>query len=511
MESKMRKKIKKPEPISHKEILLVVDAVSNEKDVPREIIFEALEEALAYASKKNQKIDMHVRVAIDRETGTHTTYRQWLIVEDGEMESFTKEITIEAAQALEPEKELGDFIEDEIESVEFGRIGAQAAKQVIVQKVREAERKRVIDAYEDKVGKILFGVVRRVDRNGAFLDLGDNVEAFIPREKMIPREAIRVGDRVRGILDTVRGENKGPVLFLSRISSAFLVELFRLEVPEIGQDVIQIHGAARDPGARAKIAVSSDDPRLDPVGACVGMRGSRVQTVSNELSGERVDIILWNETPGQFVINALAPAEVLSITVDEENKTMDVAVENEKLALAIGKGGQNIRLASEVTGWRLNIMDAEEAEEKSQKELAETIAFFTQQLDVDEDIAKILADEGFTTVEEVAYVPEDEMCEIEAFDEDIVAALKERAQDALLTSALALEEEIGDVLQLSELEGITDEEITKLNDNEINIAEDLAELSVDEVVELGFEAEWAAKMILAARKPWFEAENETEQ
>ena len=507
----MRKKIKKAEPISHKEILLVVDAVSNEKDVPREIIFEALEEALAYATKKKQKIDMNIRIAIDRETGEHQAFRQWLIVEDGTEGSPTKEITLSAAQELEPEKELGGFIEDDIETVEFGRIGMQAAKQVIVQKVREAERMRVIDAYEGKVGTILFGVVKRVDRNGAFLDLGDNVEAFIPREKMIPREAIRVGDRVRGILDTVRGENKGPVLFLSRVSAKFLIELFRLEVPEIGQGIIEIHGAARDAGARAKIAVSSQDPRLDPVGACVGMRGSRVQTVSNELSGERVDIILWDDTPGQFVINALAPAEVLSIVVDEENNSMDVAVEKEKLALAIGKGGQNIRLASEVTGWKLNIMDAEEAEEKSQKELDETIALFIEQLDVDEDIAKILAEEGFTTIEEVAYVPDDEMCEISAFDEDIVVALKERAQDALLTSAIAMEEEIGDVLQLHELESITDEDITKLNENKIIIAEDLAELSVDEMVELGFDAKWATKMILEARKPWFEAENESEQ
>ncbi len=506
----MRKK-RERQAMSHKEILLVVDAVSNEKDVSREIIFEALEEALAFATKKNKKIDMSIRVEIDRATGEYKTFRQWLIVEDGEEENPTREMTLSAAKELDPEKELGEFIEDEIDSVEFGRIAAQAAKQVIVQKVREAERKRIINAYEGKLGQILFGVVKRVDRNGAYLDLGDNVEAFIPREKMIPREAIRVGDRIRGILDSVRAENKGPVLFLSRVSASFLIELFRLEVPEIGQGVIEIHGAARDPGARAKIAVASVDPRLDPVGACVGMRGSRVQTVSNELSGERVDIILWDENPGQFVINALAPAEVVTIVVDEENQSMDVAVEKDKLALAIGKGGQNIRLASEVTGWKLNVMDVSEAEEKTQKEMQVYIELFMKQLDVDEDIAQLLAQEGFTTIEEVAYVPDEEMMEIEGFDEEIVEALKERAQDALLTNAIALEENIDDALLLVDIDGISADDIEKLNQNNIQTAEDLAECSVDELVDLGFDAQWASKVILEARKPWFYSENETEQ
>ncbi|MCK4708213.1 MAG: transcription termination/antitermination protein NusA, partial [Gammaproteobacteria bacterium] len=388
----------------NKEILYVVDAVSHEKGVEKEVIFGAIEAALAQATRKRHKVDIQARVCIDRETGEYDTFRQWEVIdlaetEDGMLEHPTKEMTLEAAQIDEPDIKPGEFVEEEIDSVEFGRIAAQTAKQVIVQKVREAERQQVFEAYKDRVGELIMGVVKRVERGNVYLDLGNNAEAFIPREELIPREQIRPGDRLRGYLKEVREEIRGPQLFVSRTSPEFLLELFKLEVPEVGQGLIEILGAARDPGARAKIAVLTNDARLDPVGACVGMRGSRVQTVSNELSGERVDIILWDENPAQFVINAMSPAEVLSIVVEEEKHSMDIAVAEDKLSQAIGRGGQNIRLASQLTDWELNVMTEEQAAEKSESETASTLQVFMESLDVDEEVANILVAEGFSNVE----------------------------------------------------------------------------------------------------------------
>jgi len=500
----------------NKEILYVVDAVSNEKAVEKEIIFEAIEAALATASRKKQGKDVEVRVSIDRETGAYDTYRRWEVaeeLEEGGLEFPLKQITLEAAQIDDPEIELGGYVEEEIESVEFGRIAAQTAKQVIVQKVREAERARVVEAFQDRVGELIMGTVKRVERGNIYLDLGDNVEGFIPREDVIPREAVRPGDRLRGYLKEVRSEARGPQLFISRTAPEFLVELFKLEVPEVGQDLIEIISGARDPGSRAKIAVKSNDPRMDPVGACVGMRGSRVQSVSNELAGERVDIILWDDNPAQFVINAMSPAEVLSIVVDEDAHSMDVAVEDEKLSQAIGKGGQNIRMASQLTGWNLNIMSTEDMEEKSETEGKVLVELFMEQLDVDEDVATILAAEGFSSIEEVAYVPESEFLSIEEFDEDIVEELRGRARDALLMKAISQEESVDEPQKdLLEMDGMNNELANKLATKGVCSMEDLAELAIDELQEIEeMSEESASALIMTARAPWFETEEETNQ
>ena len=428
----------------NKDILMVVEAVSNEKGVEKEIIFEAIELALAQATRKRYTEDIDVRVAIDRESGEYDTFRRWLVFEDEstELEFPERELRMIDAVDVNPDAEPGGYVEEPIESVEFGRIGAQTAKQVIVQKVREAERKQVVEEYENRVGELLSGVVKRVDRNGVYLDLGGNAEGFVPREQMIPREPVRQQDRLKALLYEVRSEPRGPQLFMTRTSPEFLLSLFQIEVPEVGQGLIEILGAARDPGLRAKIAVKSNDRRIDPVGACVGMRGSRVQAVSNELAGERVDIILWDENPAQFVINAMSPADVTSIVMDEERHSMDVAVEEEKLSQAIGRGGQNIRLASELSGWELNVMTEADAEEKSEAEAKELLLLFQKQLDVDEEVALILVQEGFSSVEEVAYVPAAELVAIEEFDENIVDELRNRARDVLLTQAIASEEQI---------------------------------------------------------------------
>lgn len=501
----------------NKEILYVVDAVSNEKNVDKEIIFEAIEAALATATRKKQGKDIQARVQIDRETGDYDTFRQWEVVEEmegGGLEFPLRQTTLEAAQVENPDMQLGDFVEEQIESVEFGRIAAQTAKQVIVQKVREAERARVVDAFKDKVGELVMGTVKRVERGNAYIDLGDNVEAIIPREEMIPREAVRPGDRLRGYLQEVRAESRGPQLFVSRTAPEFLVELFKIEVPEVGQDLIEIVSGARDPGSRAKIAVKSNDPRMDPVGACVGMRGSRVQSVSNELAGERVDIILWDESPAQFVINAMSPAEVVSIIVDEESNTMDIAVEDEKLSQAIGRGGQNIRMASQLTGWELNVMSSSEMESKAESESKELVIMFMEQLDVDEEVAAILAAEGFSSIEEVAYVPEQELLDIEEFDEDIVNELRGRARDALLTKAISKEEDVAEPEQdLLEMEGMDNELAFTLAGMGVCTMEDLAEQSVDELLEIeGMTDEKAGALIMTARAPWFENEaNESNQ
>ncbi|MFZ0470222.1 MAG: transcription termination factor NusA [Thiogranum sp.] len=500
-----------------KEILLVVDAVSNEKGVDKEVIFGAIEAALASATRKRHEEDIDARVAIDRNTGDYQTFRLWEVVEETPEEDEedeengyrypSRQVLLEEAREKNPDIQVGDFIEEPMESVDFGRIGAQTAKQVIVQKVREAERAQVVDAYQSRVGELVTGIVKRVERGNVYLDLGGNAEAIIYREEMIPREAVRPGDRLRGYLQDVRSEPRGPQLFISRVAPEFLIELFKLEVPEVGQGLIEILGAARDPGLRAKIAVKSNDPRIDPVGACVGMRGSRVQTVSTELAGERVDIILWNENPAQFVINAMSPAEVVSIVVDEERNSMDVAVTSDQLSQAIGRGGQNVRLASQLTNWELNVMDEQQAAEKSEEEAQKLQKLFMDDLDVDEEVAAILVQEGFSTVEEIAYVPNSELMQIEEFEEAIVEELRGRARDVLLTRAIVNEESMSGAQpaqDLLEMEGMDDELAYRLAGQGIVTMEDLAEQAVDDLLDIeGLEAERAGQLIMTARAPWF--------
>jgi N utilization substance protein A len=495
----------------NKEILLVVDAVSNEKGVDKEIIFGAIEAALASATRKKHGGDIDVRVQIDRDTGDYETFRRWQAVEpeEGEMlENPLAEITLDAAREVDAEIEAGGYVEDEMESIEFGRIAAQTAKQVIVQKVREAERAKVVEAYKDRVGELITATVKRVDRSGIILDLGGNAEALVSKQDMIPKEMVRTGDRLRGYLYDVRSEPRGPQLFVSRTAPELLIELFKLEVPEVGEGMIEILGAARDPGLRAKIAVHTTDSRIDPVGACVGMRGSRVQAVSNELGGERVDIILWNENPAQFVINAMSPADVVSIVMDEESNSMDVAVQEDNLSQAIGRGGQNVRLASQLTGWELNVMSEEQAAEKNESEARGFIDAFMEQLDVDEEVAAILVQEGFTSIDEIAYVPLEEMLGIEEFDEDIINELRERAKDALLTRAIAKEEVLSDAEPAEDLltmDGMEEALAHALAARGVPTMEDLAEQSIDELMEIdGMDEERAAQLIMTARAPWFE-------
>jgi N utilization substance protein A len=472
-----------------KEILMVVDAVSNEKGVEKDIVFEAIEAALASATRRKHGDDIEVRVAIDRETGEYDTFRRWLVFEDDstELEVPDRELRLMDAVDVDDSAEVGGFVEVPMESVEFGRIAAQTAKQVIVQKVREAEREQVVEEYQEREGELLSGLVKRVDRNGVYIDLGGNAEGFVARDQMVPREPVRPQDRIKALLTEVRSELRGPQLFMTRTSPQFLVELFKIEVPEVGQGLIEILGAARDPGLRAKIAVKSNDNRIDAVGACVGMRGSRVQAVSNELAGERVDIILWDDNPAQFVVNAMSPAEVVSIVVDEDAHSMDVAVEEDKLSQAIGRGGQNIRLASELSGWELNVMTAADAEEKSESEMRELIDLFSKQLDVDEEVALILVQEGFSTIEEVAYVPTAELVEIEEFDEDIVEELRNRARDVLLTQAIVKEEKMDEAEpaeDLLNLEGMDKGLAFLLASNGVVTREDLAELATDDLLEI---------------------------
>lgn len=493
----------------NKEILTVVDVVSNEKGVSKEIIFEAIEAALASATKKRNREDIESRVAVDRKTGDYDTFRRWEVLDDAEEIEFpSRQVSLSEAREKQADIEVGGFIEEPMESVDFGRIAAQTAKQVIVTKVREAERQQVVEAYENQVNTMVSGVVKRAERGNVILDLGNNAEAFIPREKMIPREIVRAGDRLRGFLEEVRTETRGPQLFLSRTTPKLLIELFKLEVPEINDGLIEILNAARDPGSRAKISVKANDPRIDPIGACVGMRGSRVQAVSNELAGERVDIILWDENPAQFVINAMAPAEVVSITVDEDAHSMDIAVEEENLSQAIGRGGQNIRLASELTQWELNVMSTQQAEEKSEVESQELIKMFMENLVVDEEVASILVQEGFSSVEEVAYVPEQEMLDIEEFDDELVAELRGRAKDIMLTRAIVSEEKLGNTEPAEDLlnmEGMNNALAYELASRGIVTMEDLAELSVDELQEIeAMDEEMAARLIMTARVPWFE-------
>ena len=498
-----------------KEILMVVDAVSNEKGVEKDIIFEAIEAALASATRRKHGEDIEVRVTIDRETGEYDTFRRWLVFEDEstELETPDRELRMIDAVDVDEAAEPGGYVEVPMESVDFGRIAAQTAKQVIVQKVREAEREQIVEEYQGREGEMLSGLVKRVDRNGVYIDLGGNAEGFVPREQMVPREPVRPQDRIKALLMEVRSEIRGPQLFMTRTSPQFLVELFKIEVPEVGQGLIDILGAARDPGLRAKIAVRSNDSRIDAVGACVGMRGSRVQAVSNELAGERVDIILWDDNSAQFVVNAMSPAEVVSIVVDEDKHSMDIAVEEDKLSQAIGRGGQNIRLASELSGWELNVMTAQDAEEKSETEMKDLIGLFSKQLDVDEEVSLILVQEGFSTIEEVAYVPAAELVAIEEFDEGIVDELRSRARDVLLTQAIVQEEKIDEVEpaeDLLSLEGMDKGLAFLLASKGVVTREDLAELATDDLLELNedVDAEQAAALIMKARAHWFEEEEQ---
>ena len=496
-----------------KEILLVVDAVSNEKSVPREKIFQALEFALAAATKKKNEGDIEVRVSIDRKTGSYETFRRWEVVaDDAVMEHPYREITLSAAQYDDPNLKIGDFVEEQIPSIEFDRITTQMAKQVIVQKVREAERSQVVEAYLDQVGELVTGVVKKVNRDSIIVDLGNNAEAMLPREEMLPRETYRPGDRLRALLFDVKPEARGAQLFLSRAKPEMLMELFRIEVPEIGEEMIELRGAARDPGSRAKIAVKSNDRRIDPVGACVGMRGSRVQAVSNELGGERVDIVLYDDNDAQFVINAMAPAEVASIIVDEDTHSMDIAVEDSNLAMAIGRNGQNVRLASQLTGWELNVMSVSDMKKKHQEETEKVRQQFMDALEIDEDFAEVLVDEGFSTLEEIAYVPISELLSIDGLDEDTVEVLRSRAKDVLTTRALANEESLEGAKPseaLLALEGLDTHTAYVIASKGVITLDDLAELGTDDLLEIvEMPEEKAAALIMAARNiVWFNESN----
>lgn len=487
-----------------REVLLVVDALAREKNVDKEIVFGALELALASATKKRFHDDVDVRVAIDRLSGEYETFRRWQVVPEDALEFPERQLTLEQALQQSGDIQLDDFVEQPLEAVEFGRIGAQAAKQVILQKIREAEREQILNDFLARKEHLVTGVIKRMERGSAIIESG-RLEALLPREQMIPKENLRVGDRVRAYLLRIDRGGRGPQLILSRVVPEFIVKLFELEVPEIEEGLLEIRAAARDPGMRAKIAVKSNDQRIDPIGTCVGMRGSRVQAVTGELGGERVDIILWSPDPAQFVIGALAPAEVSSIVVDEDKHSMDVVVEEEQLAQAIGRSGQNVRLASELTGWNLNIMTVEEAEQKNQEEYSTIRQLFIQKLDVDEEVADILIQEGFSTLEEVAYVPLAEMLEIDAFDEGTVNELRSRARNALLTDAIASEEKVENIAEsLLKMDGMDNETAGILAGKGVYTMDDLADLAVDDLVEMtGMDDERAKQLIMTARAPWF--------
>lgn len=497
----------------NKEILLVAEAVSNEKGVAKDIIFEAIEQALATATKKRYDEDADIIVSIDRLSGAYDTFRRWEVVSDDVMALLGTQFTTEEALEKDTSLQVGDVYQEQVENIEFGRIAAQAAKQVIVQKVREAERAQVVEEYRGRVGELVSGTVKKVTRDNIIVDLGNNAEGLLPREELVGREVFRMSDRVRAILQEIRPDARGPQLFLSRACPEMLMELFKIEVPEVSEQVIEIRAAARDPGSRAKIAVKTNDGRIDPIGACVGMRGSRVQAVSGELSNERVDIILWDDNPAQLVINAMAPAEVESIVVDEDAHTMDVAVAEDNLAQAIGRSGQNVRLASELTGWVINVMSTDEASEKHDQESGAILQNFMDNLDVDEDVALVLVEEGFTTLEEVAYVPLEEMVGIDGFDQDIAEELRARAKDALLTLAIANEEQLGEVEPAEDLlamDGMDRHLAYVLANMGIVTMEDLAEQAIEDLLDIeGLDEQRAGELIMTARAPWFaEAEQQ---
>ncbi len=493
-----------------KDILLVAEALANQKGVDMDEVVEAIEKALALVTKKNYPEEATMRVAIDRESGEHESFRQWVVIEDTPegAEFPDREILLSEAKKLDSDLDIGDTIEEPVESIDFGRIAAQQAKQLILRELRQAERKEVVKQYQERMGKLLSGMVKRVTRDSVLVDMSDNAEAIILKEDLIPREAVRMGDRIRAVLVEVNEERKGPLLRLSRIAPEMLTELFTIEVPEIGEEVIEIKAAARDAGSRAKIAVKTNDGRIDPIGACVGIRGSRVQTVSGELNGERIDIILWDDDPAQLVVNAMAPAEIASIVVDEESHCMDIAVHEEQLAQAIGRNGQNVQLASRLTGWMLNVMTEADAEQRTKEKSSDLVADFTASLDVDEDLAQVLVSEGFSNLDEVAYAPEEEMLAIEGFDKDIVEELRNRARNALLTKALADKGEVGSVepnADLLALEGMTRHLAYVLASHSVVTRDDLADLAVDELLEIqDIGEEQAAKLIMKAREHWFE-------
>ena len=491
-----------------KEVLLVVESVSNEKGVPANVIFEALELALATATKKRFEDEVDLRVEINRHTGAYETFRRWTVVEEDDLDDPAIETWPSKVAQTHPGAQVGDVVEEKIESIEFGRIAAQTAKQVIVQKVREAERAQVVDAYRERLGEIISGTVKKVTRDNVIVDLGNNAEALLAREDIISRETFRVGVRLRALLKEIRTENRGPQLILSRTAPEMLIELFRIEVPEIAEGLIEVMAASRDPGSRAKIAVRSKDKRIDPQGACIGMRGSRVQAVSGELGGERVDIVLWDDNPAQFVINAMSPAEVAAIIVDEDAHAMDIAVGADNLAQAIGRGGQNVRLASQLTGWTLNVMTESDIQAKQQAETGDILRNFIEELEVDEELAQVLVDEGFTSLEEIAYVPLEEMLNIDGFDEDIVNELRARAKDRLLTKAIATEEKLADAHpaeDLLSLEGMDKDLAMELAVRGVITREDLAEQSIDDLLDIdGIDDDRAGKLIMAARAHWFE-------
>ncbi|TNF69129.1 MAG: transcription termination/antitermination protein NusA [Gammaproteobacteria bacterium] len=487
-----------------KELLLVIEAVANEKEVEREVIFHAMEEALAAASKKLIDALAEVKVVIDRTTGDYKTYRLWeVIAEDAELENSKAQFYVDVANEKGHSVTVGDVIEEEIESVDFGRISAQSARQVILQKVKEAERAKLIESFKDRIGKVLYGEVKRVTREFILIDLGDQADGILPRNELLPKETFKVGDKARAVLTELDETSRNYPLRLSRIANEIVEALFELEVPEISEEVIEIVGIARDAGSRCKIAVKTNDGRIDPVGACVGMRGTRVQSITNELKGERIDIILWDDNPVQYVINALSPAEIVSIIQDEDSNTIDVAVKEDQLSQAIGRNGQNVRLASELTGWRLNVMPESEAQEKQDKEAQSQIKLFVEALDVEEDVAMVLFEEGFTQLEEVAYVPLEEMLAIDGFNEDIVSELQERAKTALLTQALSNKKVPAD--DLLTMEGMDEALANQLAEAGIITMEDLAEQAVDDLLDvIEIDRERAAELILTARRPWFE-------
>lgn len=489
-----------------KELLLVAEALSNERGVSKDVIILAIQAALESATRKIFGLDIGVRIKLDPRTGEYETFRYWDVVNEDELEHSDRQLTVEQAKERNPSVKAGDRIEESIPSIEFGRIEAQAARQVIMQKVREAERELVIDQFRSKLGQLIYGTVKKVTRDNIIIDLGGKAEAFLPRVEMLPHEMFRPNDRVRAYLYEITPQARGPQLFVSRIRNEMLIELFRIEVPEIGENVIEVKAAARDPGNRAKIAVKTNDGRIDPVGACVGMRGARVQAVSSELGGERVDIILWDDNPPQLVINAMAPAEISSIVVDEDTHTMDLAVEKDQLSQAIGRNGQNVRLASQLTGWTLNVMTTDEFENKNLEESSKIVRLFTSALEIDEEIATLLVAHGFSSLEEIAYVPKEELLAIEEFDEEIVEELRNRANDKLLTMALSSGKELSgspDESLLS-MEGMTNELANKLAAKGITSMEDLAEQSVDELLEIdGMTEEKAGALIMKAREPWF--------
>ena len=487
-----------------REVLLLVDALAREKNVEKNVVFAALELALGSATKKRFREDAGVRVSIDHETGNYQSFRRWQVVADDTVEDPARQIPLSEALQRDAEIQLEEFIEEPLEPIEFGRIGAQAAKQVIFQKIRDAEREQILNDFLERKEYMVTGTIKRMERGNALIESG-KVEAALPRDQMTPKENLRIGDRVRAYLSKVDRTARGPQLVLSRIAPEFLIKLFELEVPEIEEGLLEVKAAARDPGSRAKIAVKSNDQRVDPIGTCVGMRGSRVQAVTGELAGERVDIILWSNDPATFVINALAPAEISSIVVDEEKHCMDIVIDEENLAQAIGRGGQNVRLASELTGWELNIMSMEESQVKNEEEFSVIRKLFMEKLDVDEEVADILAQESFTTLEEVAYVPISEMLEIESFDEKTVNELRTRARNMLLTEAIVSEENVEKMAEdLRSLEGMDSETARELAAKGIKTREDLADLAVDDLVEMiEIDTERAKDLIMTARAPWF--------